>query len=323
VPRPSRPWFRFYVEAPNDLKLRRLTPAQRWLWVCVLGAARQSREPGVLLIAGNEPWNYRDLADYSGMSVAETKKGMNAIERLGLVDRIDETWCVPQWDARQYEGDFARSGLTPAIRKAVMARDGAACVECDSADDLTIDHVVAVTKGGTNDLENLRVLCRPCNSKKGNRERQQRYRDNARNGAEGVTETNGSAVVTAPETESETDIPSGGARRPRKRAPRPRSPEVSTPTPRGALWVCLIAALGLDASSFTKSEREDVGKTVKELFDLKADPQRLAGFVSWWAKTFPGAELTHRCYRMHWSKYIAAGSGAGDAYFDALEGGAE
>ncbi len=41
---------------------------------------------------------------------------------------------------------------------------------CGAADDLTVDHIVPRWAGGTKDLSNLQVLCRPCNSAKGIRE---------------------------------------------------------------------------------------------------------------------------------------------------------
>jgi 5-methylcytosine-specific restriction endonuclease McrA len=42
-----------------------------------------------------------------------------------------------------------------------------ACVTCGTWDRLTIDHVVPLAKGGTNDPANLRVLCLSCNSRRG------------------------------------------------------------------------------------------------------------------------------------------------------------
>jgi 5-methylcytosine-specific restriction endonuclease McrA len=49
----------------------------------------------------------------------------------------------------------------------IFVRDGAACVHCGADEDLTIDHIIPVAAGGTDDPANLQVLCRRCNSAKG------------------------------------------------------------------------------------------------------------------------------------------------------------
>ncbi len=60
--------------------------------------------------------------------------------------------------------------------KAVRARDRGYCAECgvnpsiELHDDENIDHIVPLSKGGTNDLVNLQLLCKTCNSKKYNKE---------------------------------------------------------------------------------------------------------------------------------------------------------
>lgn len=43
------------------------------------------------------------------------------------------------------------------------------CSECKTSDDLTIDHIVPISKGGSGEIENLQILCSKCNHKKGNR----------------------------------------------------------------------------------------------------------------------------------------------------------
>lgn len=106
MPRPARPWFRFYVEAFSDLKLRRLTPAQRWLWAAILGAARKSPVPGMLLVSEDSPMDEVDLADFAGMAVRDVRKAMPLFERAGLVTKDESgAWCVPRFTARQYESD--------------------------------------------------------------------------------------------------------------------------------------------------------------------------------------------------------------------------
>ena len=42
------------------------------------------------------------------------------------------------------------------------------CARCSTTTDLTVDHITPLSKGGTNNPGNLRVLCRPCNSGRSN-----------------------------------------------------------------------------------------------------------------------------------------------------------
>lgn len=60
-----------------------------------------------------------------------------------------------------------------ALMLALIDRGGYQCSICDCQDDLTIDHIVPLSRGGTDDLDNLRLLCRSCNSSKGDRAQQE------------------------------------------------------------------------------------------------------------------------------------------------------
>lgn len=48
-----------------------------------------------------------------------------------------------------------------------MERDGHACVFCGATDQLSLDHIVRYRDGGPDTVENLRVLCMPCNLERG------------------------------------------------------------------------------------------------------------------------------------------------------------
>jgi 5-methylcytosine-specific restriction endonuclease McrA len=49
----------------------------------------------------------------------------------------------------------------------VLERDGRACVYCGADKPLEGDHIVPLSRGGSNALTNLATACRPCNLSKG------------------------------------------------------------------------------------------------------------------------------------------------------------
>lgn len=55
-------------------------------------------------------------------------------------------------------------------RKNILKRDGFRCQYCGhKATDLTIDHIIPKSRGGTDNWENLVAACHKCNNRKGNR----------------------------------------------------------------------------------------------------------------------------------------------------------
>lgn len=52
------------------------------------------------------------------------------------------------------------------LREKVFARDKYRCVVCGSTENLTIDHRIPYSKGGTTEMSNLQTLCESCNQKK-------------------------------------------------------------------------------------------------------------------------------------------------------------
>ena len=59
--------------------------------------------------------------------------------------------------------------LRSKIKKAVFARDQHKCRKCGATDNLEIDHIVPLVRGGSNDLNNIQILCMHCNRTKSDR----------------------------------------------------------------------------------------------------------------------------------------------------------
>lgn len=48
----------------------------------------------------------------------------------------------------------------------LIERDKLECKKCMKTDNLSIDHITPISKGGSDELDNLQLLCRSCNSRK-------------------------------------------------------------------------------------------------------------------------------------------------------------
>jgi hypothetical protein len=60
-----------------------------------------------------------------------------------------------------------RKTISEELRDKIYKKCNFKCVECGSTEDLEIDHIVPFSLGGRTELENLQLLCKKCNLKKG------------------------------------------------------------------------------------------------------------------------------------------------------------
>lgn len=85
---------------------------------------------------------------------------------------IDEAFAAHGLGPAKYPDDprfRKRKPIAPNTRAQVYARDGLKCVRCGSTKQLTVDHIVAHVRGGSDDIDNLQTMCRTCNTSKGAR----------------------------------------------------------------------------------------------------------------------------------------------------------
>jgi hypothetical protein len=125
----------------------------------------------------------QEMLEWYGMMVG-AGAAMPEDEKLALQewerthkDGLTPTSDWPGWE--KYIGkkpvpppqpDPFRKQLIPVpLRWQVWERDNFTCVHCGTRRNLSIDHIKPESVGGTLEIANLQTLCRPCNSRKGNR----------------------------------------------------------------------------------------------------------------------------------------------------------
>lgn len=67
---------------------------------------------------------------------------------------------------QEIEKQPKREQIPEEVRIAVWRRDEGKCVKCDSRDKLEYDHIIPVSKGGSNTVRNIELLCEACNRRK-------------------------------------------------------------------------------------------------------------------------------------------------------------
>ncbi len=64
-------------------------------------------------------------------------------------------------------GKFVRSVIPETVRHEVWRRDQGRCTRCGSQQRLEFDHIIPLSKGGSNTARTIQLLCEPCNRAKG------------------------------------------------------------------------------------------------------------------------------------------------------------
>ena len=76
------PWIKLWFDMLNDVKMNRLSAAEKWCWVGILLLAGQSPERGKLLLTETEPMAIDDIAGALHLTTAEVPALESCISKL-------------------------------------------------------------------------------------------------------------------------------------------------------------------------------------------------------------------------------------------------
>lgn len=89
------------------------------------------------------------------------------LDRLFYVTPKGQKASMEARRARRARKQQAPGAFTIAEFKALCRTVGDRCMCCNKQMPLVPDHVIALARGGSNDIDNIQPLCGPCNNRKG------------------------------------------------------------------------------------------------------------------------------------------------------------
>ena len=142
----TRHEIRLPYDLLNDLRFRHLPDARKAHVLCLLLVSARMRN-----LLPNHPVRLERL-------IGATEP----VDLAALAEFID----MPTAERGDFEEVAARMRIPEEVRAAVIVRDGGRCRRCRSTRNLEVDHIVARSRGGSSEEDNLQALCRRCNRRK-------------------------------------------------------------------------------------------------------------------------------------------------------------
>ncbi len=169
------PWIKLYHSIIDDVDWHLLDPFVAKNLVMMWLVASEDR--------GNLPCN-KKLAFRLRITEDELKTVIDGLSR----------W-IEEGEYKEPETKWASRYISPDVRELILEKYNRACNSCGSTENIEIDHIIPISKGGDSRAENLQTLCRPCNRSKRHRLTEQ----------VATQEINERSLETETETETETE----------------------------------------------------------------------------------------------------------------------
>ena len=187
-------WIRLTTSMFDDDKIKLIEAlpdrdALIVIWIKLLTQAGKTNANGYIYLTEDIPYTDEMLSTIFNRPVSTIRLALHTFARMGMIEWDGDRILVPNFEKHQNIEGLARIREQTRLKVAryrerlaaaggdsyrqysgmVLDRDGNRCVYCGSEENLVIDHLVPLLKGGDNEPDNLVAACRKCNSGKAGR----------------------------------------------------------------------------------------------------------------------------------------------------------
>jgi len=159
----SPPWIKLQKSLLDDARFNRLSPLAGKSLVLLWLLASES-------MVGELPSNPDEIAFRLRISKEDAELILTELFDSGFLIEAEhaEQTADGKTVAQQIseKNGFGSRHISDKTKREVWMRDNGVCVECQSPENIEYDHIHPISKGGNSNLENVQLLCRPCNRKK-------------------------------------------------------------------------------------------------------------------------------------------------------------
>jgi len=125
----------------------------------------RNRKEGLLQLITRSSNIYSDVLVRKYQNVALTVDSL--IDKCEYQKNNIEIWMEGQ-NLKPSDNSYQRQSIPNEVQLFVWKRDGGKCVKCGRQENLEYDHIIPVSRCGSNTARNIQLLCESCNRNKSN-----------------------------------------------------------------------------------------------------------------------------------------------------------